>query len=146
MEIVGDERRLDREQPLEMLDRVPEGGKGRVVLEIADVMADPGAAAFREAERVPLLGDACEQRPGGRNRKRGRLREIAAGAADRQAAPTDVTDDRILDPRVDRPIVDEEAVDDAGQALDCVVVEGDRLVGDVAACQHDSVHAESGEV
>ena len=47
-------------------------------------------------------------------------------------------DDGVLAAAVDRPVVGEEGVGDAGQALAClVVVEGDRLVRAVAARHHE---------
>ena len=46
--------------------------------------------------------------------------------------------DRVVGARVDRPVVDEEQVGDAREPLErVVVVVGDRLVGDVAARQHE---------
>ena len=41
MQVVGDDLRLDREQPLEVLDPLEEGAQRLVVLEVADVVADP---------------------------------------------------------------------------------------------------------
>jgi hypothetical protein len=46
MQVVGDEFRLDREQPLEVGDALLERAKGLVVLKVADVVADPRPRAL----------------------------------------------------------------------------------------------------
>ena len=43
MQVVGDELGRDREQPLEVLDPLPKGAQRRLMLEVADVVADPRA-------------------------------------------------------------------------------------------------------
>ncbi len=91
-------------------------------------------APARDAER------ALELRPGGDDRTRRCDRERqcagheAARAAHRELGP----DDRVLAAAVDRPVVCEEGIGDAGQALACLaVLEGDRLVRAVAARHHE---------
>ena len=52
--------------------------------------------------------------------------------------PADGAHDRVVGARVDRAVVEQDVVGDAGQALARVVVAvGDRLVGDVAARHHE---------
>ena len=60
VQVMRDQLGPQREQALEMADPLPVGEQGRVVLEIADVVADPGAAPAREAEGGLEL--ACRMR------------------------------------------------------------------------------------
>ena len=91
VEVVRHQLGLDREQALEMLDSLGERAQGLVVLQVADVVADPGAGALRKAEGVLQLRTAAEQsasaprRPGPRSSARSRA--IAAAASARTAAP-----------------------------------------------------------
>src|SRR5262249_34193614 len=62
VEVVGDDLGLDREQPTEMRDALGERAQRLVVLEVADVVADPRAGPARQAERVLELGAAREDR------------------------------------------------------------------------------------
>ena len=83
VEVVGDDLGRDREQPLEVLDPLPVGEQRRVVLEVADVVADPGAAPAGEAERGLELRAAGQHRPrrSDRQRRRSPARSRASGAA-----------------------------------------------------------------
>ena len=63
VQVVGDDLGLDREQALEVLDPLAERAQRLEVLQVADVVADPGALALGEAERVLQLGAAAEDRP-----------------------------------------------------------------------------------
>ncbi len=78
-----------------------------------------------------------EDRPPRRARQRDPGRHVAARAADRPRPARRDAHDRVVGAHVDRPVVQEERLGDAGQPRDGVlVVVGDRLVGDVAARHH----------
>ena len=139
MQVVRDQFGLHREQPLEVRDAVGEGAQGLVVAQVADVVRDPRAAVAGERERVLELGADREQRRRRRDRER-RGDEPARAPHDPPAAH-----DGVVDPRVDRPVVQEEQVRDPAQPLQRVVVrERDRLVGHVAA-RHHQRHADVGQ-
>ena len=130
VQVVRDQLGLHREQPLEVLDPVAEGAQGLVVAQVADVVRDPRAAVAGERERVLELGADREQRRRARDRER-RRDEAARAPHDPPAAH-----DGVVDPRVDRAVVQEEQVRDAVQPLQRVSSERDRLVGHVAARHH----------
>ena len=118
---------------------VAERAQRLVVLQVAHVMPDPGAAALGERERVLELGAAREQaaarsRPAaGSSRARNR-----ASAAAPAGGPRPTRDDGVVGARLDRPVVEQEQVRDVRQPLAGVLVAvRDRLVGDVAAGQHE---------
>jgi hypothetical protein len=81
MLVVGDDLRRHREQALEMSDALTERGQRGVVVEIPDVVTDPGSGAFGHAEGVLLLGSAGQQRP----RRGHRQLEVAGDVAARAA-------------------------------------------------------------
>ena len=66
VQIVSDQLRLHREELLEVLDPLREGTEGLVVLQVADVVADPGPLALGEAEGALELGAAGQDRSAGR--------------------------------------------------------------------------------
>ena len=82
VQVVGDERGLQREQPLEVLDALAVGEQRRVVLQVADVVAHPGAALAGQAERrleLPAAGQDRTRRGDGKSRcSPGRSRASAA--------------------------------------------------------------------
>ena len=148
MEVVSDDLRRHREQPLEMLDPFDERQERLVVLEIADVVPHPGPRPSSDAERVLELRPAREDRPLGGVGERHAGRDVPARPPqDHPAGPVRSGDDaehRIVGARLDGPIVDEEQVCDAGQTLQRVLVAvGDGLVRHVPA-GHDERRA--GEV
>ena len=93
------------------------------------------ASAPRATQKVLFSSaPAATTRPLQRHRQPQRRGRVAARAADREAR----ADDRVLAAAVDRPVVGEEQVGDVAEAPSrLVVVEGDRLVGAVAARQHE---------
>ncbi len=102
------------------------------------MVADPRATALGHAERVLQVRSDGEQRARRGDRQRERAGHVAARAPDEQRATADGARDRVVGARLDRPVVGEERVGDAGEPFQRVVVaEGDRLVGDVAAGQHE---------
>ena len=62
VEVVCDQTRLDREHALEVLHPFAERVQRLPVLQVADVVADPGAAPLGDAEGALELGAAREQR------------------------------------------------------------------------------------
>jgi hypothetical protein len=78
VQVVGHDLRLDREQALEVLDPLSERPQRLEVLEVADVVADPGALALRHAERVLQLGAAGEDLALGAIGERHARRDVAA--------------------------------------------------------------------
>ena len=134
VQVVRDDRGRHREQPLEVVDPGAVRRERLPVLEVADVVADPRAAALGEAERALELGAARQDRRGRHDRQREAVRHAPARAAQDERA----AHDRVVGARLDRPVVDEEGVGDPAEPLARVVVgERDRLVGDVAARQHE---------
>ena len=147
MKIVGDESRHDREGPLEVLDALAVGGERRDVLEVADVMRDPGVRSARDAERGLLLGTARQQRARGVDRQPQRVRHVAARPAQQQWPPGVAdphgADHRVVGAGLDRAVVHAEQVGDLVQPSESIVVAvGDRLVGDVGAGHHQRVTGE----
>jgi hypothetical protein len=107
------------------------------VLEVADVVRDPGAAPARHAERALELGPAGEHVPRRGQRQREHARDRAARAPHRQWPPAGDPQHRVVGPSLDRTVVDKERVGDVPQPRQRVVVGvGDRLVGHVAAGHH----------
>ena len=89
--------------------------------------------AAHDAERALQLGPDRDERPGG-HRQLDRLRDEPARAPDREAS----SDDRVLAAAVDRPIVGEDEVGDVAEpSARVVVVDRDRLVGQVPARHHE---------
>ena len=137
VQVVRDDLRRHREQPLEVRDAVLERAERLGVLEVADVVRDPGAAAAGQAERALELGPAGKHVAGGGHRQREHARHRAARPAQRQRPPARDPQHRVVGARLDRPVVEHERVGDGVQPLERVVVlVGDRLVGDVAAGHH----------
>ena len=142
MEVVGRDRRLDREQFLEGRDPVDERPERLVVLEIADVGADPRSLPLREAERVLQLGPTREQRhrrPAGKRQAGG---HVTAGAANergtRSSGEIDHAHDRVVCAGLDRAVVEQKHVREPSEPLERVLVAvGDRLVGHVRARHHE---------
>ena len=99
-----------------------------------------------QAEGVLQLGAARQDRARRTlPRQRQRLRRAAARAADRHLATAEHPRDRVVGAGVDRPVVAEEVVGDAAQAAERIAVGvGDRLVGDVAAGQHERLGETNG--
>ena len=150
VQVVDDELGSDREELLEM----PHAGAKRFqrlpVAQVADVMADPDPAPLGEAERVLELGPAGEDGLCRRDRQLQAARRVAARAADQQRRLADLgrqrAHDRVVDPGLDRAVVDEEGVGDLAEPGERVsVVVGDRLVGDVARGQHQRDSGVGGE-
>ena len=141
MQVVDDNRRHHGEQALEGLDSLGERAERREVLQVSDVVADPGAFTPGEAEGVLELGPAGQQRRRRAAGKRERRGHEAARAPQEggscASADLDGAHHRIVGARLDRPVVEQEQVGEAGEAFERVaVLVGDRLVGDVAAGQH----------
>ena len=103
------------------------------VLEVAVVRCDVGPPAAGEGERVLQLGADRQQRPRGRDRQRERLGRVPPAAPDDRRPSGDDPRDRVVVAGPDLPVVDEERVGEAGEALRGVgIVGGQRLVGEVA--------------
>ena len=101
------------------------------------MVRDPGAAPARQAEGALELGAAGEHVAPGRHRQREQARDGAARAAQRQRPAAGDAQHRVVDARLDRPVVRDDEVGDRGEPLERVVVlVGDRLVGHVAARHH----------
>jgi hypothetical protein len=78
MQVMGHDLRHDREEPLEMLDPLTVGTQGLVVLQVSDVIADPGPIPLRDREGALQLGTAGER--GTRDAQRQTGGDVAAGA------------------------------------------------------------------
>ena len=138
VEVVDDDLGLEREQPRQVGEPVGERPVGREILEIAVVRRDVGASAASQRERVLELGAHREQRCRRGQGQVDRVRGVAAGAPDDGLAARDDARDRVVVPRPDLAVVDQEAVGETRQAGQRVgVVGGQRLVGQVAGGEHD---------
>ena len=103
-----------------------------VVLQVADVVADPGPAVPGQAEGALQLRTAGEDRTADIERQV--ARDVAAAAAQELRPPRDHAHDRVVGPRLDGPVSHQEEVGDPREPLQGVGVPvGDRLVGDVGA-------------
>ena len=145
MQVVGHDLGRDREQPLEVLDPLGERRKRLVVLEVADVVAHPGAAATRQAERVLQLGAAGRAR-GARCRRaasaqRARTRASAARTAAAGSPPLAQPSRRCGSRSGGRGRAAGRRSRPAA-ATRVLVAVGDRLVGHVAAGHHERAGAE----
>ena len=138
MQVVGDDLRLHCEETPEMLDPIGERTQGLVVLEVADVVADPGARPLGQAEGVLQLRAACEDwRDGAVARQGQRGRDVTARAA-QNGTPRNRADDRVVGARCDRAVVDEKQVRDLGKPPERVLIAvGDRFLADVCARHHE---------
>jgi hypothetical protein len=138
VQVVGHDLRRHGQQAPEVLDRLAERAERLQVLQVADVVAGPGAVAARQADRVLELRAAAKRRSRDAGGQRHRGGDVPAGAAQKQRAASGHPDHGVVRARLDRPVVDEEEVGDAGQSREGVLVaEGDGLVGDVAARHHE---------
>ncbi len=137
VQVVGDDGRGDVEQPAEMLDRRGERAQRLVIGQVAEVRRTHRPPPVREAHRVLLLGATGEHGPGEARLVPDRFRRVTPRAAHRQRAAGPWPHHRVVGAHVDRPVVGEERVGDAGQAREGVVVgEREGFVGDVAAGEH----------
>ena len=150
VQVVGDDLGRDREQPLEVLDPLGERAQRLVVLQVADVVADPGPAP-------PWPGRTCSS---------ARRRRPAAGPARRRAAaaragtyPRERRSEQRPRPRpattrttessvrvwIGRSWTSSRSAMPASRSQRVLVAVGDRLVGDVAAGHHQRAAAAVGE-
>ncbi len=136
MEIVGDQLRGDAEDLLQVVDGSGEGILDLGVLQIADVLAQISAIALGEADGVLQLGAEGQHlrlRPGEEDAPR----HVAPGATQQQRLTGHDPGDRIVAAGVDRAVVTEDGVGDAGQTFPrFVVAVGDRFVAAVGAGHH----------
>ena len=134
MQVVNDQLGPDGEQLLVKRDILLEGSEGVVMIEVAQVMAEERMPAAAQGERRLELTADGQDRPRALERQFDRLRRVAARPPQRQFLSVDDPRHRIVAADVDRPIVSQKQIGDAGQPGDGVVIlVGDRLVGTVAA-------------
>ena len=138
MEIVGHVFRLEVEEPREMRQVRLERVVREQVLEIARVRGHVGAPAARQGECVLELRAHCQNVARSGDGERQRLRRVAPSAADQALATGHDARDAVVVAGTDLAVVAQERVGDARQALEGFgVVRGQRLVGEIAARQHD---------
>ncbi len=143
VQVVRDHLGRDGEQPLEVLDAVGERPQRLVVLEVADVMADPGARALGHAEGVLELGAAGQDRAtrpaSGSDRPAGtypRERRSISGAAAAGALTTRTTESSVR-VWIGRSCTSSRSAMPPSRLERVRVAVGDRLVRDVAAGHHE---------
>ena len=137
VQVVRDHLGLDLEEALHSLDRLLEPIEARHRVEVADVRAQVGVLAHRQAERVLELRAAGEHRPLDRARQRDRPRHPPARAPQQQRPARHHTRHRVVAARSDVAIVEQEEVGEIAQALErFVVAGGDRLLRPVAGRHH----------
>ncbi len=103
-------------------------------IEIAEVLAHHHLAAERQRDGALELPAEREHARRGRPGEPERQRREAARATEDHRAPRPDAHHRVVDRPHDRPIVDEEQVGDVAEPRErLVVVDADRLLGEVAA-------------
>ena len=134
MEVVRDDLGLDREHGEHELEIGAERTVGGLRVEIPEMGREERLTAACDAERRLQLGARCDDRPQRGHRQRQRRRRITPRPAHREGG----ANDRVLAATVDRPVMGQKGVGDPGEPpAGVVVVERDRLVGAVAARQHE---------
>ena len=139
MQVVGDDLGRDVVEPAQVIDGLQERLVRREVLEVTDVMAHHRVGPERHGDRRLELGSHGQDRPGRTPDERHRLgRHPPRAAEDLGPSITTGAHDGVVAPDVDRPIVTQHAVNEAGEAVARVVVRvGDGLVAEVAARHHE---------
>ena len=138
VQVMRDQLGGDPEQPPEVPDALGERPQRLVVLQVTDVVREERPVLAAQAERVLQLGAAGQHRAGEAAADGQRLGHVAAGAAQHGHPAAQRPDHRVVGPDMDGPVVAEEGVRDAAEPAERVVVGvGDRLVGHVAAGQHE---------
>ncbi len=146
MQVLDDELRLEAEEAAVMGDGLAIDAEGRVVVQVADVVAQEGMGAATHGERRLELPAKGERRAKARHRQAHGPRRVAPRAAHGQLDARDDPGHRVITSKVDRPVVRQEDVGDARQLLERVgVLVGDRLVGAVAAGHHQGAALEPAE-
>ena len=134
MKVARDRRGLDTEHVEVEREVGAERAVGGLAVEIAEVRGEEGLGAAGDAERALQLGPRGDDRRRRRDGERQRPRRVAPRASHRERG----ADDRVLAAAMDRPVVGEERIGDLAQpAAGVLVVDRDRLVGAVAARQHE---------
>ena len=142
MEVVDQGRRPRLPEVEEVGHRRLEGGLRARVLHVAEVLRDEHLVAEAQGDGVLELGADREQRrrlASARRKRRQaqRQRRVAAGAAQQPRRAGDPAHHAVVGVAGDRPVVDQEAVGDAAQPFDRLVLGGDDgLLGEVAAGRH----------
>ena len=145
VQVVRDHLGRDGEQALEVLDALAEGPERLVGPQVADVGPDPGPSALGQAEGALELGAAGQHRAPRRDRQRRARGDVAARAAQEHGPPAHGPQHRVVRPRVDRAVVDQDEVGDGAEPLGHLLVAvHDGLVGDVPA-RHDEDRADVGQ-
>ncbi len=139
VEIAGQDLRLDVEQALVMLDPCLEGPEGFVVFHVADVVADKGILLAGQAEGIFQLCAGSQHRGDGHGQP-DRVRSVAARPADECRSAGCHPRHRVVDPHVDRPVVEEKCICQGSQPLAGIVVfVGNGFLAQVPAGHHQQV-------
>src|SRR5438270_8507010 len=83
MQVVGYQLRLHVEEPAVVLDPLPEGAQGLVVLQVPDVVAEEDVALLSHTEGVLELSSAGQRVPAEALCHPQRRRRVTPGAPDR---------------------------------------------------------------
>ena len=139
VQIAGERRRTDIEQTLEMGDLLLVVFQRLEVFEVSDVLAGEHVVPLRQAEARLLLGPAGEHAaPPALDADR--IGRIAAASPDRILLPVQAEAERVVTALQDLPVVEQEAVGDAGEPLQRLVVfVNDGRVREVGAGHHEHV-------
>jgi hypothetical protein len=142
VQVAGNDLRLHPEQALEVGNALLVRGERFVVLQVADVVAEEGVLAARQAEGILELGSGSQQGRQGEGQAE-RVGGVAARPADRIQTASCQAGDRVVHPHVDRPVVQQEGICQAGQTLAGLLVAiGDGLFAQVSA-GHDQQFGET---
>ena len=118
MQIVGDDLRLDMEDPLHMPDCKLEKIIGGKILQVPDMLAQEGLVPFREADGALLLPAAPQHQADIPVQENGN-RNISTGSADKPALSVDDPHDGVVAPQVDVPVVHEKIIGNLPQVFKC---------------------------
>src|ERR687885_349642 len=138
VQVVGYQLRLHVEEPAVVLDPLPEGAQGLVVLQVPDVVAEEDVALLGHAEGVLELAPAGQSVPAEALRYPQRRWSVAPGAPDRVRPLPRNPHHAIVAAHVDGPVVDQEEVGYVPKLLEGFLVQiGYGLIGAVAAGHHE---------
>src|ERR687886_1746590 len=138
VQVVGHQLRLHVEEPAVVLDPLPEGAQGLIVLQVPDVVAEEDVALLGHAEGVLELAPAGQSVPSEALHYPQRRWRVAPRAPDRVRLLPRGPHHAIVAAHVDGPVVNQEEVGYVPKLAEGFLVPvGYRLVGAVAAGHHE---------
>ena len=124
MQVAGHYRRLDLQKFLQVTDGLAKSVKSGLILEITDMLTDEGLLAAGQADRCLQLGSDRQDLPGVVRQKH-RPRHVATRTTVKQGPPLEDPQHGIIGTDLDRAVVSQNGVGNAGQAADRLVIGAD---------------------